>query len=46
MDTREKTTEFGDTFVVPTWIERIGNDKNHRKLPRQADISKVERLAG
>ncbi len=29
MDTREKTTEFGDTFVVPTWIERIGNDKNH-----------------
>ena len=29
MDMREKTTEFGDVFMVPTWIERIGNDKNH-----------------
>jgi len=29
MDTREKTTEFGDTFAVPTWIERIGNEKVH-----------------
>lgn len=29
MDMREKITEFGDVFMVPTWIERIGNDRTH-----------------
>ena len=29
MDLREKITEFGDIFMVPTWVERIGNEKTH-----------------
>ena len=25
MDVREKITEFGESFMIPTWIERIDN---------------------